>query len=67
MKIMLVTDDGVLIDSIENIEEYDLNKPIARAEFCDHIRDEIEKQNLLEYKLKVEMEKILQDSCKKGK
>lgn len=38
MKLMLVNDSGVVVGEIEDIEEYDLTKPMARSELCDEIK-----------------------------
>ena len=39
MKILIVTDDSRLLGEIENIEDYDLDKPMARASIIDDIQD----------------------------
>jgi hypothetical protein len=46
MKLALITEDGVVITLIEDIEEYDLSKPFARAEVIDEIQAELKKQSI---------------------
>jgi hypothetical protein len=41
MRIVVVTDEGTVIDTIEHVEEYDLDKPLARADLLDEIRQAI--------------------------
>jgi hypothetical protein len=38
MKIYIVLNDGTLLDTIEDVEQYDLSKPMARAALVDEIR-----------------------------
>ncbi len=44
MKIKLTTNDGVLIDTIEDVEKYDLDKKTGRTELIDEIKDAIERE-----------------------
>ena len=38
MKLLLVGDDGSVIDALEDIGEYDLEKPMARAVIVEEIQ-----------------------------
>ena len=44
MKLALITDDGEIIDVTEDVEEYDLEKPFARASVIDDVKREVEMQ-----------------------
>ena len=47
MKLALITEDGVVITLIEDIEEYHLDKSIAKSEVIDAIRAELKKQSIV--------------------
>jgi len=38
VKLILVADDGTVLDAIEDVEEYDLSRPMARADLIDQIQ-----------------------------
>ncbi|KKN71221.1 hypothetical protein LCGC14_0422640 [marine sediment metagenome] len=46
MKLLIVTNDNQVIDTIGDIEEYNLDKPIARASLIDDIQDIIKRQEV---------------------
>lgn len=37
MRLALITDDGELVDAIEDIDAYDLSKPMTRADVIEDI------------------------------
>ena len=41
--IHVVTKEGELVDTLENVEDYDLTKAIAKGFFCRDLRDIIKK------------------------
>lgn len=41
MKILIVNDNGEVVEAIEDIEEYDLNKPLSRADLVNEIQQAI--------------------------
>ncbi len=41
MNLALITTEGIVITLIENLEEYDLRKPMAKAEVLETIEDEL--------------------------
>lgn len=43
MKLYLLKDDGTLQEIVENIEEYDLTKPMPRAALIEEIKEAVEK------------------------
>ena len=43
MKIQIIADDGQLLGTIEGIDEYNLDKPMARASVIGDIQDIIKK------------------------
>ena len=43
MKLHIVTDEGELIDSIEELEKIDFGKPVARSVILDELREIIER------------------------
>ena len=42
MKLMITTDDGELIDIIEHVEDFDLDKSVARASLIEDIKEAID-------------------------
>lgn len=46
MKIVIVNDEGEIVAEIENIEEYDLSKAVARADIIQQIEAALETSNL---------------------
>lgn len=38
MKLLLVDDDGTVLDSIDDLEQYDLSKPLAMADLLTDIK-----------------------------
>ena len=42
MKITISDDEGLIIDVIEDIEQYNLDKSIARSSLIDQIKESIE-------------------------
>lgn len=48
MKIQIITDEGILIETIEDAQEYDLSKPVAKAMLCEQIKDALERGKLEE-------------------
>lgn len=44
MRLLLVNDNGEVVGSIDNAEEYDLNKTAAAADLINNIRDLIRKE-----------------------
>jgi hypothetical protein len=43
MQITITTDQGVVVDVIENVEEWNLDKPLARSALMDVIEEIIER------------------------
>lgn len=43
MRLALIDDDGTVIEIEREIENYNLEKPIARAEICNMIQKELER------------------------
>ena len=50
MKIMIATDEGELIDTIENVEEYDLTNPASRTIFVLDVNEIIKRGKRIEAK-----------------
>ena len=48
MKIQLIDDHGVLLEEIEEIEQYNLDKGMARAVLWEQIREAIETAQAVE-------------------
>ncbi len=48
MKTMITTDDGELIEVIENIEEIDMDSPYGRADFVANVTEAIARQSRVE-------------------
>lgn len=42
MKLLLVSESGEVLSTIEKIDKYDLEKPFARAALIDEIKEAIE-------------------------
>lgn len=43
MKLLLVDNDGLVIDSIDDVEDYDLNKALARATLTLEVVDMVKR------------------------
>jgi len=48
MKLHIVTDDGELIDSIEELEKIDFEKPLVKDFLIDEIREIVERGRKIE-------------------
>ena len=43
MKLIIVTKNDTVVETIENLQEYDLDKPFAQAEVLEQIREAVER------------------------
>ncbi len=59
MKLALITEEGVVITLIEEIEEYNLDKGVAKAEVIQAIQDELERLRVVTAKDREDMHRFL--------
>ena len=48
MKLIALTNDDVVVDTIEDIDKYDLDKTIAQSVFLDEVREIVKRGREME-------------------